>query len=105
MIWSNQWVLEHITVDGDVRVPENDNEPCLVGIDIDEKDVVGVNKNYIALGPGESYEIEHAFYPVNYDFEEEMERGERYRYRYVGGNITWWDWGMKEVCCDVWSLG
>ena len=23
--------------------------------------------------------------------------GERYTYRYVGGEITWWDWGTKEI--------
>ncbi|KAF8520713.1 hypothetical protein BDD12DRAFT_104086 [Trichophaea hybrida] len=102
-ISDDNWVLSHQTPSGSITIPRNDNPPCMVGIDIDEKDVVGESGNYMELAPGSAVEMELVFWRSNYDYEEEMRVGERYRLQYMGGRVAWWDWGAKEV--SFWRSG
>jgi hypothetical protein len=60
------------------------------------KDLLATNE-VCFLAPGESTTELTTLY--DYDFEEEgLKIGEKYTFRYDGGEIPWWNWGTKEVC-------
>lgn len=59
----------------------------------------GENKNVAmnTLLPGQSWEIETSLGDVTFYEREGFQVGEKYIYRYNGGEISWWNWGTKEV--------
>lgn len=60
------------------------------------KVVVGQDSNFLSLKPGESHSTTRRIYP-DHEFVEDFEVGKTYSFRYLGGEISWWDWGTKEV--------
>ena len=59
--------------------------------------VIAKSDVFISLAPGESHTTGPIhFYPYHY-FLKEFEAGVKYSYQYTGGEISWWDWGTKEV--------
>jgi hypothetical protein len=59
------------------------------------KDLLATNEA-VFLAPGESSTEHTALW--DYEFEDGgFEVGEKYTFRYDGGEIRWWNWGTKEV--------
>ena len=86
------------SVNGAEQIPDDDDACGFPGPpDEDAKVVVGKSSTFISLAPGESYvagPIE--FYP-DHNFTKDFEAGAKYSYQYIGGDISWWNWGTKEV--------
>lgn len=85
-------------MDGAEQIPEDD-EVCGFPGAVEEYSEVLVGKNdaFTSLAPGESHTTGPIqFYPNHY-FLKDFEVGANYSYQYTGGDISWWDWGTKEV--------
>ncbi|KAJ6476659.1 hypothetical protein C8R47DRAFT_1220146 [Mycena vitilis] len=52
-----------------------------------------------SLAPGESTQIAWCVFD---GYSEDFQLGRRYTFQYVGGVITWWDWGTAENHKDEW---
>ena len=95
---TDRFALVRYGVDGAERISEDDDVCGFPGPAEEYTEVIiGRSDAFISLAPGESHTVGPASLYPNHYFLKEFEAGTRYSYQYIGGEISWWDWGTKEV--------
>ena len=95
MFDTNRYVLLQDGENGLEWIPEDESGtggfPGFV-----EDIIVGEDGRFESLAPGKSITYTTRLYP-DFKFVDDFQKGQKYSWQYVGGDIAWWDWGSKEV--------